>query len=98
MRSTMVSLRQQSLEKDDSIKRLNRHLTSHEKGRMPNSEDDVSSVEVIQAKNSSSSDFAKASDQNQQLHAKRHSVSAFAEQQLEEARRAHSQEKDEMKL
>ena len=57
MKSTMVALKQQSREKDESIKHLNQHITSSaENARVANSDDDVSSIEVVQAKASTSSE------------------------------------------
>ena len=73
-------------------------MPSREHGRLPNSDDDVSSIEVLQAKMSTSSDFVRGLDQNQPSQAQQPPVSVIVEQQLEEEREAHNKEKEEMKL
>lgn len=98
MKSTMATLRHQSHEKEENIPQLHTHVANRENGRMPNSDDDVSSIEIVQAKISTSSDFTKGLDQNQPPQVQQPPVSVIAERQLEEARAAHNKEKEEMKL
>ena len=72
-------------------------MSSNERAPTPNYEDDVSSIEVIQAKMSNSaSELGKVLDHQPQIETL--PTHAVIEQKLDEAKKAHGKEKEEMKL